>query len=88
MECSASGFAGEMFLELLTDVVALPNIGFQVNIFLSSIYRSEHRVIEISSIIVELEVILPKRDFTQIVFILSYLLFIMEQKYILYREAV
>ena len=61
---SLSGCAGEMVLERLANSVAFPNIGFQVNTLLSRIYRSEHRLVEIAPIIVELEAILPKRDFT------------------------
>ena len=55
-----------MVLERLANGVTFPNIGFQVNTLLSSIDRSEHRLVEIAPIIVELEVILSKRDFTQV----------------------
>ena len=59
------GFASQVFLELLAHGVALPDVCFQVNAFPSSVNGSEHRIVEVAPIIIDMQAVVSNAHFVQ-----------------------
>src|SRR5437588_5770182 len=63
---SLGGFAYQVFLELLAHGVAFPDECFQVNALLCSINGCEHRIVEVTPIIIDLQCIVSNTHFVQV----------------------
>src|SRR5436309_7785694 len=59
------GFAYQVFLELLAHGVVFPDESFQVNALLCSVNSSEHCVVEVTAIIIDLQCIVSGAHFVQ-----------------------
>ena len=55
-----------VFLKRLTNSIIFPDIGFQINALLGRIYSSEHGIVEVALIHIELQTILPNVYFAQV----------------------
>src|SRR6266700_8416046 len=60
------GFAYQVFLELLSHGVAFPDECFQENALLGSVNGSEHRIVEVTAIIIDLQYIVSNTHFIQV----------------------
>ena len=63
---SLVGFAYQVFLELLSHGVAFPDECFQVNALLCSVNSSEHCIVEVTAIIIDLQCIVSNACFVQV----------------------
>ena len=51
---SFMGFSRQVLFEFLTNRVAFPDVGFQVNAFLRGVNGGQHRIEEVAAIIIQL----------------------------------